>query len=194
VVTGLAHRIGTRLTELGDRAGHLNVAVYRLADDARDTWASFYRFARTGIGQGVAREMTGRSVAHAVRIATLYAILDGADAIHTRHLDAARAWIEYGAATVAQVFTTSSVGSAGALLTAIRDAGPDGLTLTEQSAVFHRNRTAEELRVMREELEHQHLIATVRTNSAGGRPPDRSVAIWPDPATNERTNEGTGEA
>lgn len=185
-ITALAHRVGVRLTELDERAGHLNLAIYRLAAEAREPWASFYRHARTGIGEGVAREMTGRSVAHAVRIATIYAILDGAEAVGVEHLAAARAWVEYGAATVAQVFAASPVGAEGKLLRAIREAGPDGLTFTEQSEVFSRNLSAEELARLRDALEAQGHVVGVTSTARVGRPPNRTIAVV---RTNQRNNE-----
>jgi hypothetical protein len=186
-VDAIGDTISNRLGDLRIRSGLLGFTDYGIADDARDTWATFYRRARTGIGEGFTAEMTGRSVAHAARIALIYAVLDGADRIGTDHIAAAEAWVDYGAATVEKVFGGGVSGLAGMLLAAIRDAGPDGMTLTQQSEVFSRNRSAAELDQARTTLEARHLIHTTAASSSTGRPTRRSVAIWAEGgATNPR--------
>ncbi len=186
-VDAIGDTISNRLGDLRIRSGLLGFTDYNIADDARGTWSTFYRRARTGIGDGFTAEMTGRAVAHAARIALIYAVLDGADRITVEHIAAAEAWVEYGAATVEKVFGAGVAGLAGMLLTAIRDAGPDGLTLTEQSAVFSRNRSADDLERARADLEGRHLIHTTPGATSAGRPARRSVAIWPEVgATNSR--------
>jgi transposase InsO family protein len=57
------------------------------------------------------------------------------------------------------VFTGTLGGLPGRLLNAIRAAGPDGLTLSEQSDHFSRNRTAAQLQAARTKLETRNLKA-----------------------------------
>ncbi len=118
-------------------------------------------------------------MAHGARIALIYAVLDGAATIGSAHIAAAEAWIDYGHRTVEKVFGGGVSGLAGMVLTALRDAGPDGLTLTDQSDVFNRNRDSDELSAARAALEDAHLIATFRQSRQSGRPVQRSVAITP---------------
>jgi hypothetical protein len=183
VATGIA----AQLEDLRIRSQLLGFTDYVIGDDARDRWVRFYNRTRRGVGEGFTADMTGRAVAQGARIALVYAVLDGADRITVDHIDAAEAWIDYGAGTVERVFGNGISGLAGMLLVGLRDAGPDGLTLTEQSSLFSRNRTAAELDDARAALEARRLIHTTKETSATGRAPRRSIAIWSDgTTTNER--------
>jgi hypothetical protein len=63
------------------------------ADDARDEWEAFYDAVRQGRHPFIADilEIGGRVCPLTKRVALIYAILDGASAIHLRHLRAAKA-------------------------------------------------------------------------------------------------------
>lgn len=171
VVTDLAAKIDTALHDVeGD---------YGFDDGARELWEPFYMERREGIGDSEAlRAITSRQAAHAARLSTLYAALDGAPTIGAAHLRAAIAWCDYSLGTIRRVFVGGVSGRAGVLLTAIREAGEDGLDGRDQAAVFGRNLAAGALVELRETLEAENLIFTV-TVATGGRPRVLSVAITP---------------
>jgi hypothetical protein len=84
-----------------------------------------------------------RAEAQVLRLSCLYALLDDAEVVEAEHLRAALALWGYCERSAAYVFGEST-GSRDAdqLLDALRQAGGEGLNLTQMSAVFNRNRTA----------------------------------------------------
>ncbi len=125
----------------------LNVVVHRLADASQ-----------------------GRAEAQVVRLACLYALLDGQKVIGEPHLRAALALWEYCAASARSVFG-DSIGDeiADALLGALRRAGAEGLTRTELSAALSRNCSAAQIsRALT--LLHENGSATFGHVPTDGRP------------------------
>lgn len=178
------------LAGLADRiADNMSGAIareYRIVDGtpAGDVWKAFYNERRRGVGLGSVKALTARHHVHAARLATVYAVLDGATAFAPEHVRAAIAWCDYSHATVEQIFGGLS-GDAVKLLDAIRKAGGDGLTYTAQNNLFSRNLTAERLEALRAQLAQRHLIVTIDVPT-GGRPSSTSYAVSAPLRTNER--------
>jgi putative DNA primase/helicase len=191
-------------TELTEIVQHVRKALARLAGtgidgtaisyrieaatDTGELWEPWYRRVRFGSGEGRVRSLTRRQHVQAARLALIFAVLDEADEIKPAHLEAATAWTDYSVATAERYFGSGPGGQAGKLLDAIRRAMPDGLTTTDQHAVFGRHIDATALEVLRHELEAAHHVFSYEL-STGGRPKIVSVAI-----TAVRTNEETEES
>jgi hypothetical protein len=187
-LAGLADRFNTARRQVLERPVVNETRPYVFADDARSAWEDFYFERRRGLGDTEAmRAITGRQVAHAARLALIYAALDGDDQIRLVHLRAGIAWADYSVGTICKVFTASASGRAGQLLTAIREKGTDGLDGVGQDAVFSKNLRVGELALMRDELEQQHLIVTGQV-ATSGRPRLLSIAISPLGQTDKRIN------
>jgi hypothetical protein len=151
-----------------------------------DLWVPFFEARRPGLGDSeMMRAITGRQVAHAARIALIYAALDRSEQLEPEHIAAAIAWCDYAVGTIAKVFTGGPGGRAGQLLAAIREVGTDGLDGAGQHEVFKRNLKAGELEALRGDLEARHLVVTA-TFPTGGRPRIVSYAITPVGGTKER--------
>jgi hypothetical protein len=147
-------------------------------EDARVLWKSFYLDRREGSGDSdLMKAITGRQVPQAARIALVYAALDNATSIGAHHLRAAFAWCDYSTGSIKRIFTTGPAGKAGQLLTAIRDKAGDGLDGVGQYEVFQRHVTADDLAVLRAQLESERLIVT-HTVPTAGRNRQVSFAIW----------------
>jgi hypothetical protein len=117
--------------------------------------------------------------AHTVRVALLYALLDCSDVIQLQHLEAALAFWAYSAASARWVFG-DSIGdpTADEIWTLARDRH-DGITRTEVSNLFSRNKKAREI-----DRALQTLIDAGRLERATIRDArnDRTLTVW-RPAT-----------
>lgn len=178
-IAAIADRIDAALATLDGRIA-INGSVHlELDPDAKARWAAFYRQRRTGVGEGIARSLSARHVAHAARLALIYAVLDGEPVIRERHVDAAIAWCDYSLASVAKTFACSLSGKADTLLRAVRDAMPDGIYATTLHDRAAHNWGKGELATARTLLEERHLIYVCHESSGGGRPRERYVALAP---------------
>jgi hypothetical protein len=111
---------------------------------ARDRWIAAYdELSRAEAG--LAGAATARAEAHTVRLALIYALLDCSDVIQLEHLEAALAFWAYSAASARWVFG-DSIGdpTADEIWTLARDRN-DGITRTEVSNLFSRNKKAREI-------------------------------------------------
>ena len=139
-------------------------------------WAELYdRMAEDDPG-GLVGSITARAEAQTLRLSVAYAIIDGSDVIDVQHLEAAWAVWSYCRASAAYIFG-DSIGDevADKLLAALRAAGPDGMTSTEQSALFGRHVSARQLEAARDLLGEMRLAVTT-TEDTAGRPRVRTVA------------------
>jgi hypothetical protein len=139
-------------------------------------WEPWYERVRFGTGIGALAAVTRRQHVQAARLALIYAVLDRAERIEPEHLLAAQAWCDFGVQTAAGLFAPVS-GNALKLLTAIRHAGEEGLSFTDQSEVFKRKLTAAQLDALRRRLSDLGLVLTF-TVSTGGRDRTMTVALW----------------
>jgi hypothetical protein len=119
-------------------------ARLRLDEQARAIWWEAYP--RLSAGRpGLLGAVCGRAEAHVVRLALLYALLDGAPAIAARHLHAALALWDYAARSAGFVFG-DSLGDpiADEIKQAICE-HPKGLTRSQIRDLFARNRCKAEI-------------------------------------------------
>lgn len=134
---------------------------------AESRWEQLYR-AMARKPRGLAGALTARAEPQCLRLSLIYALLDGASIIDIEHLEAAYAVWQYCEASVLHVFGDSlGDDTADRLYEAIRAAGADGLTFTDQSEAFGRNASAKRLAAARAELENLGLVETVRVPTSG---------------------------
>jgi hypothetical protein len=123
---------------------------------------------------GLYGALTARAAPQVLRLAMIYALLDHNDFIRPQHLLAALEIIRYCDDSVRFIFT-DRIGDpiADRILEALRDTAPAGLTRSEISEVFHRNRSQNEIENGLEIL-RQHGLATWREEATSGR----SIQRW----------------
>jgi hypothetical protein len=148
--------------------------LYHLTTDARDLWADWYhrnkdRAEAAGEYARPSVHLTVRAIPYTLRVALILTVLDQADMIGPAQLRAAMAWVRYGIATAEHVFDNHATGDTGVLLEALRDTGSAGISLTEISDLFHRNRTRGELEELRSELTDRALAVEIKRPPVSGR-------------------------
>ena len=141
-------------------------------------WAELYDVMGDDEATGLLAAVITRAEQQVLRLSLLYALLDGKRAIDVDHLEAAWALWQYCRQSAEVLFGDHSVNpDADRLLAAIRKAGPAGLDLAAQMAVFGRNRKAKAMDAMRVDLEGRGLVVTrVDPEDTGGRRRTVSVA------------------
>ena len=138
-----------QLTDIRDQvrlALRLATAHRALAFDhaARERWISTY--AALSAGQpGLAGAATARAEAHVVRLALLYALLDCSERICLEHLEAGLAVWEYSAASARWIFGDSLGDPTADEIWAAAKERPAGVTRTEVSDMFSRNKKRREI-------------------------------------------------
>lgn len=162
------------------RAGHM-----RLDPAARALWHDAY--ARLSEPQtGVAGALAARAEAHTLRLALLYALIDGHQHVTAGHLQAALALWDYTARSAAWALDHATGDPLAERIHAALTAHPDGLTRTELHDLLARNRPADR-------IEHALTTlattgrATPRTIHTGGRPAQRWTAT---PGAREHRSDG----
>jgi hypothetical protein len=124
--------------------------------------------------------VTARAEAQVVRLALLYALIDGKAAIGVEHLKAAVAFWEYAEASARHVFG-DMLGdpTADTILEALKGAGQADMTRTEISALFGRNRSAAQIDRALAYLVQQGKATLKKEgpSTQGGRPAERWFAI-----------------
>ncbi len=133
------------IKELSDVfAEAVQVKRIRFDSEARDLWHAVY----SSISKerpGLLGSVISRAEAHAMRIASIYALLDGEKNMRRRHLEAALSICRYCEESAAYIFG-DSLGDAVAdkILGALR-LSPEGMNRTEISGLFGRNKKASEI-------------------------------------------------
>jgi hypothetical protein len=157
-------------------ARHRHLVVRTPEAEAR--WKELYYEMAEDEPGGLLGAVIGRDAPQVLRLSLLYALLDGSCVIDVPHLEAAWAVWRYCRASAELIFG-DAVGDQNAdkLLGAIRAAGDEGLTFTEQSRVFSGHLNAKKLEVIRARLEGEGLIVVGEGASTGGRPATVSVAV-----------------
>jgi hypothetical protein len=180
--TALPDQLARHLTR-ARRAGHL-----RLDDDARQHWHDAY--AHLSEPQpGVTGALTARAEAHTLRLALIYALIDGHPTITAAHLHAALALWDYSARSATWALDDASGDPLAERIHAALAAHPDGLTRTQLHDLLARNRPADRI---------EHALATLattgrataRTIHTGGRPAQRWTATPTAPPPNGRPSPG----
>jgi hypothetical protein len=160
--------------------------LMRMSPAAWDLWhiddqpTGLYRRLDTVPRDSVVGELSSRGAEQARRLALNYAVLDGSDLVEPRHLLAGAEIVRYSRDTLRMVFGDSDQ-VAGKLWARLAEAGPEGLTLTEQSAVFGRNVSKARLEEARGKLLAGGQIEVVPAAPPGGRgrPPTRHRVVTP---------------
>jgi len=182
-VAKIAKRIEIAITTAQDNIGDFGQAVYTFADDARDEWDHWYRDCKKRFSEADDRDpgvlITARSIVHTARLALFFTVFDGEDEVGAEHITAAKEWVRYSAGTAARIFDGAEAGDRGRLLKALRAAGVDGLSRTDITNLFGRNRTAEELDQLIEVAGARGQLAAAQFTT-GGRPVTRLYATTKD--------------
>jgi len=165
----LATRIAAAV-EFGQSSGQMN-----RTDRARSLWHHVYA-KLSSPRPGVFGQVTTRAEAQVLRLSMLYALLDKSNEIDVQHIDAAMAVWKYSEESARWAFGASLGNStADELLLALREVAPNGLTTTEISGLFNRNRRATEIREALGVLQRYGLAHSRQSkHSTQGRP----AVVW----------------
>jgi hypothetical protein len=137
------------ITDLGRRTGAMiaahKVGRVTMSADAKEEWRLVYPDLSAG-RSGLLGAITNRAEAQVIRLALLYALLDGGGEIKSGHLRAALALWEY-AETSAEYIWSDCLGNpvADEILRVLRSAGAAGKARSEIRDHFGRNRSADEI-------------------------------------------------
>ena len=140
---------------------------------ADEIWREVYP--RLSAGRpGLYGALTARAAPQALRLAMIYALLDHNDFVRPEHLMAALEVVRFCDDSVKFIFG-DRIGDpiADRILEALRDAGPAGLTRSDISELFQRNRTQNEIENGLEVL-REYGLAGAREEQT----PGRSVERW----------------
>ena len=108
---------------------------------ARDIWGAAYP-RLSASAPGLYGAVTGRAEAYALRLALVYALMDGAARIDTEHLDAALAVMEYCLAGARHIFDVATGNPVADRIEAALADAPSGLSRTDVHRVLGRNHAA----------------------------------------------------
>ncbi len=141
--------------------------------EARDRYAAIYE--RLSAGQpGLFGAATGRAETHTIRLALLYALLDGAEEIHLAHLEAALELWRSARDSSRWVFGDSLGDPTADEIWALAKDRCDGISRTEVRDLFSRNKKAREIDRALTALEDAGRLQ--RKEHADGR--GRPAEIW----------------
>lgn len=142
-------------------------------DEARDLWHKVYPELSSG-NPGLFGAMTGRAEAQVTRLALIYALLDCSCLIRVEHLMAALAAWDYAEASAKYIFG-NSLGDpvADEILKALDVAGNAGMTRTDISDHFGRNKGASEIGRAINLLYERGMIRSEIEEKEIGRPSER---------------------
>jgi hypothetical protein len=147
----------------------------RRDDEACEDWRKVYPILSAG-KPGLLGAATSRGEAQVMRLALIYALLDCSQSIGRRHLRAALALWTYAEDSARFIFG-DALGdpTADAILDALRR-NALGLTRTEISGLFSRNKPGSEISRALRSLAEVGAVRTVMGDS-GGRPSERWIAL-----------------
>jgi hypothetical protein len=135
-----------------------------MSEEARTQWASIYSdLSREH--SGLAGSIINRAEAQTLRLALIYALLDGQSVIRENHLDAALALWRYAQESALYIFGDRSADPLEEKILEALQQGP--LTATELSAVFCRNIPKERLRPVLQQMEAQRRITLTKEKGVG---------------------------
>jgi len=169
--------IDQRLKAILNQARH--AGQIRFGPAARLAWWDHYpRLSQPPDGPAAA--MAARAEAHVVRLATLYALIDGQTTIHSAHLDAALALWDYATRSAAWALSPTSGDPLAEQIHAALAATPAGLTRTHIRDLFQRNQPTHAIDTALAALAHAGRAHRQRIHT-GGRPADIWTAQTPQP-------------
>lgn len=141
---------------------------------ARERWGEIYHLLSAS-HPGLYGAVTARAEAHTLRLALIYALVNGSRYIDIEHLDAALAFWRYCQASARYIFGDAlGEPTADTILIALRQAKPDGLTRSDISNLFGRNKASDTIALALNLLcKHKKAMRRDRKNGTG-----RPVEIW----------------
>jgi hypothetical protein len=164
--SGLAGYLATVL-------GHARTAgQLKLEAAARELWWHAYP-QLTQPADGLAGQLTARAEAHTIRLALLYALLDGQRQIKTEHLTAALALWDYAARSAAWALAQATGDPLAEQLHAALLRSPQGLTRTQLSDLLDRHQPANRIQQALDALHAQGRAHHTRILTAG-----RAAELW----------------
>lgn len=187
LLADLGAALAHRLEQVG------GVTTVGLAPTVRDTWTALYLElspANTNPGPDGERikEFTSRAPAYCLRIAALYAALDGTSLIQPGHLAAAAALIRYSLASAAAVLESGADPARLAALAAfIAEAGEQGRARTEITKGFFKGRPKDDDAMLSRLVDNGDVTVTVRARPGGGKGTTIYTAADPAKFANFRT-------
>ncbi len=155
-----------------------NSGELRRDADAREVWREVYP-KLSGGHPGLLGAITSRAEAQTMRLALLYALLDRSTLIRVEHLFAALAVWDYAEASARHIFGTAlGDPTADEIQRVLRAAGTRGMTRTDLSNHFRRNRDAAEIGRALGVLEESGLARSEKAATGEqGRPEERWFAL-----------------
>ncbi len=128
---------------------------------AERLWRDVYERLAEDDPDGLLGIAVARSARHVLRMSLIYALAERASQVGPAHIDAALAMWRYTRASAVRIFGDQpGDGVSSRLLAGLQAAGPAGLTLTEQAALFGRNVPAARIEEARRRLERAGLAAS----------------------------------
>lgn len=168
----LAEYIGERV----HTTHHAPARRYRRTDVAQSYWCQIYQVLSDADMDGPLGEIIARAPAYVLRLALLYAVLDGSDDIEPEHLKAGLAIVKYSIDSARSIFGDHAGSDETKLTSALSAAGPDGLTRAQISKVFSGNKNSHELDLLLTHLIERGYV-TKHTVSAG-KGPNKTIYTW----------------
>jgi hypothetical protein len=141
----------------------------------RELWADIYAQLADD-RPGIAGSLLARSEAHVMRLAMIYALLDGSRSIRCDHIIAASALWEYAERSVLYVFGNSTGDPLADDLLRLLKANPNGITRTEISRYLQGNTKAAEVTAALKVLLRANLARFELQESGGPRKVERWFA------------------
>ena len=136
--------LGERLKSAIDRAK--SFGRVDMTDAARSKWAAVYPELSAG-KPGLLGAIIARAEAQTVRLALVYALLDGSDKIDLPHLEAALAVWEYCELSAAYIFGDAVGDPVADEILRAPQAAPDGMTRTDINNLFRRHQSSGRIEV-----------------------------------------------
>jgi len=155
--------------------------------DAVRTWRRLYVEFGTDHGDdGPIGEFTSRTAPYCLRIAGLHATLNGQPHIDAHHLTTAAALVRYAINSARSIFSNDQITTK--LAAWIAAAGPQGRTREQiRSEFFRRNKTAQEVTAVLDELITTGAVVRTTRPRADGAPAGRQPEVY---ITAERGSRG----
>jgi len=138
--------------------------------DAKELWREAYEML-TEDRPGMFGAITARAEAQALRLAIIYALADQSGEIRRTHVESALAVWEYAEASALYIFGDATGDpDADKVLTTLKDAA-EGMTRTEISELFGRNKSSRDLERIREALQKAGRIHVSMVSESGSKKP-----------------------
>ena len=143
---------------------------------AAERWESLYYQMADDEPGGLVGALIARDTAQVLRLSVVYALTDGSRSIDVAHIEAAWSVWQYCRQSVAYIFGAATGNPiADKLLSAITDAGPDGLDTRGMDRVLAGHATRAERDAALEYLNRRGQICQW-TEQTGGRPRQGAIA------------------